>query len=318
MLHVRTVTDGAKPLGPGTYRDTLPFSPCLPKAPEVPDDDYNDDDDDNGGVDNDEFGLLKSSAKSHSRSQRGRRSHHHESAENKPDLASFRKLSLFDDLLDEVSTLGSGGALRSPESSGNSDGSSWPGVNTQHTRDTNSLLLDRMKEDELLPGSGRSGLTRNESIDVDQLKNPTFGTTVRPGVQRKTAAAEAGGGSNGTQTVPGSVAAVPMMVRPGVEVKAAEVGGGSSGTQTVPDSEPAVPMKVRPGVQVKTAAEAGGGSSGTQNVPGSVAAVPITVRPGVEVKAAEAGGGANGTQNVPGSVAAVPITVRPGVEVLFN
>ena len=219
MLHVQKVGDDVRSPAPATCRNNEPCPRCPPQTPRV----WTEDSDDDQGDNKYELAPLNLSAKSR-----------RYDAENKTDFASFRKLSLFDHLMDEVSTFGS--LVQPPSDSDDSDNSSWL---TNQSQD--SSVLDRMKEDELLPWHGLSGLRRNESIDIDQLKNPTSSGTKRASQVK----AEPAGDSDCTRTRPGPVP---------------EAAGDSDCTRTRPGSVP----------------EAAGDSDCIQTWPGPVPTIHIT------------------------------------------
>ena len=143
LLHVHKVSNDVKAPSLGTCRHSEPIPRCPPQTATA----LNDDGD---GDHTDESVPLNSAAKCR-----------RQTVDSNTEFASFRKLSLFDHLLDEVSMLGSSVQLSSH--SQDSDDNSWP----THQSQDNSLLT----EDELLPGHGLSSLRRSDPTTWNSL-NP--------------------------------------------------------------------------------------------------------------------------------------------------
>ena len=146
LLHVHKVSNDVKAPSLGRCRHSEPIPRCLPQTARA----LNDDGDNGDGDHTDELVPLHSAVKCS-----------RQTVESKTEFASFRKLSLFDHLLDEVSMFGSSVQLSSH--SQDSDDNSWP----THQSQDNSLL----KEDELLPGHDLSSLRRSDPTTWNSL-NP--------------------------------------------------------------------------------------------------------------------------------------------------
>ena len=161
-FHVRKIADEARPTSPSPY-DQPHFHPTLPKTPEISD-----------SEETDELPPLEASSKDTNppKNSAGKERKNSENANSRKmsytDFASLRKMSLFDHLMDEVATFGPP-EEEEEEKSKEKEITVIPEAPEPRDR----TLFDKLKEEELLPGRGRSGLRRNETIDLAEMKKTT-------------------------------------------------------------------------------------------------------------------------------------------------